>query len=464
MKKKIKILVVALIMLVFAIAVLLGRDFTSKMIASLQGKDNKAQYKEITEEDYKTQSDNVKFMAYFVNGDKQVDGTNNRIGYNDTLYFNLKVYSGTLKNAKIQIDSQNFYLETNLMEDSVISTDYVSANTKEIALKEISGNVDKTITGSVKSGNYEFPTSKAEAIGEDISNYSKNNTIFFSADYFDENNNTTTITKEIPITVTWYGSINIEIPNQVYGNDNLNQKYNISNYLDEENEEMTLEFKVAVQETTNEVLIKKSYVEGKIPLINDIAPTNVVIEGENVNYTYDPDTQKFTANREAVLLDNTISEEAYSGIYAQNEIQYRYNEYTIKATYPIDAYLVDDDEYIDISVPVSGYYEGFNGEKSEQKSANISIAYSNMDNTTTGFRAFIGRNVLYPVERQVVSKRNILLAYRYYNNQSTTPIESEYYTRWNIVTRLGEQVDKAVLTDNNTKDVFINSTGAEVNT
>ena len=174
-------------------------------IESTSGKDNKAQYKEITEEDYKTQSDNVKFMAYFVNGDKQVDGTNNRIGYNDTLYFNLKVYSGTLKNAKIQIDSQNFYLETNLMEDSVISTDYVSANTKEIALKEISGNVDKTITGSVKSGNYEFPTSKAEAIGEDISNYSKNNTIFFSADYFEEINNRTTITNEIPITVTWYG-------------------------------------------------------------------------------------------------------------------------------------------------------------------------------------------------------------------------------------------------------------------
>ena len=463
MKKKIKILVMALIMLVFAIAVLLGRDFTSKMIASFQGKDNKAEYKEVTEEDYKTQSDNVKFAAYFVSGDKQVDGTNNRIGYSDTLYFNLSLTSGTLRNAKIQINSQNFYLDTNLMEDSVISTDYVSANTKEVALKEISGNVEKIITGAVKSGNYEFPTSKAEAIGEDISNYSKENTIVFSADYIDENNNTTTITKEIPITVTWYGSINIEIPNQVYGNDNLNQKYNISNYLDEENEEMTLEFKVAVQETTNEVLIKKSYVEGKIPLINDIAPTNVVIEGENVNYTYDPDTQKFTANREAVLLDNTISEEAYSGIYAQNEIQYRYNEYTIKATYPIDAYLVDDDEYIDISVPVSGYYEGFNGEKSEQKSANISVAYSNMDNTTTGFRAFIGRNVLYPVERQVVSKRNILLAYRYYNNnQTSTQIESEYYTRWNVVTKIGEQVDKAVLTDNHTKDVFIDSTGAEI--
>ena len=125
------------------------------MIASLQGEDNKAEYKEVTEEDYKTQSDNVKFAAYFVSDDKQVDGTNNRIGYSDTLYFNLKLSSGTLRNAKIQINSQNFYLDTNLLEDSVISTDYVSANTKEIALKEISGNVEKIITGAVKSGNYE---------------------------------------------------------------------------------------------------------------------------------------------------------------------------------------------------------------------------------------------------------------------------------------------------------------------
>ena len=108
MKKKVKILGVALIILVFALALLLGKDLTSRMIASLQGEDNKAEYKEVTEEDYKTQSDNVKFAAYFVSDDKQVDGTNNRIGYSDTLYFKLKLSSGTLRNAKIQINSQNF--------------------------------------------------------------------------------------------------------------------------------------------------------------------------------------------------------------------------------------------------------------------------------------------------------------------------------------------------------------------
>ena len=44
---------------------------------------------------------------------------------------------------------------------------------------------------------------------------------------------------------------------------------------------------MATQETENEVLINKSYIEGTIPLINDIEPTNVVVEGENVEYTYD---------------------------------------------------------------------------------------------------------------------------------------------------------------------------------
>ena len=463
MKKKFKFISTTLIIVVVTALLFLGVSLANSFIRNIQKSSTKAEYKEITEEDFNTQSPNVKFMAYFVKDDKQVSTTENRIGYSDNIYFDLKLASGTLKNAKIIINSQNFYLDTNLMEDSVISTDYISTNTKEIDLKEISGNINKTITGAVKSGNYEFPTSKAEAIGNDLSNYSKESTIVFSADYVDENNNTTSISKEITIQVNWYGSINMEIPNEVYGNANLSQKYNINNFLDEDNGEMTLEFKVATQETENEVSIKKSYVEGVIPLINDIAPTNVTVEGENINYTYDKDTQKFTAEREAVLSGNTITEEAYSGIYAQNEINYRYNEYTIKATYPIDAYLVDDDEYLEMTVPVKGHYEGFNGEKSEDLTANLSIVYSNMDNTTTGFKAFIGRNVLYPVERQIVSKRNVLLAYKYNNNTSlSAQIESDYYTRWNIVTKNGEKLDKAVLTDDNTKDVFVNNLGAEI--
>ena len=76
--------------------------------------------------------------------------------------------------------------------------------------------------------------------------------------------------------------VNCDIPEKVYGSDNLIQKYRLSDSLDVENNEMTIEFNVATQETENEVILNKSYIEGTIPLINDIAPTNVIIEGENI--------------------------------------------------------------------------------------------------------------------------------------------------------------------------------------
>ena len=419
------------------------------------------QFNEITEEDYETQSDNVKFMAYFLSGENKVDGTSNRVGYNDTMYFDLSVTGGSLENAIINIDSQNFYLETNLMSDSVISQNYISKNTKEIVLNNLSGDVNKTFTGFVNSGDYEFTTSNTEAIGSDISNYNKVSTITFTADYIASDGTRTSISKEIPLTVNWYGEVNCEIPEEVYGRDNLVQNYRLSDYLDTENDEMTLEFNIATQETNNEVLINKSYVEGIVPLINDVEPTNVVVEGENVQYTYDAETRKFTASREAVLNENTITEEAYSGTYAQNEINYRYNEYTVKVTYPIDAYLTDDDEYINIDIPVTAHYEGFNGEKSNDITENVNVSYSNLDNEETGFDVSVGRHVIYPEERQVVSKDNVLLGYRYYDVDPSN-IESTYYTRWNIVTNPEETAEGVVLTDNNAEDKFITEDEQEI--
>ena len=226
---------------------------------------------------------------------------------------------------------------------------------------------------------------------------------------------------------------------------------------------MTIEFKVAAQETENEVLINKSYIKGTLPLINDEAPTKVTIEGENVEHTYDDETRMFTASRNAVITDNVITVTGYSGTYAQNEINYRYNEYTIKATYPIESYTKDDDEYINIDVPIKAYYEGVNGEKSDVAAATVNVSYSNFENLDTGISVSIGRNVLYPEARQVISKDTILSSYKYDSrSRSNDNVESTYYTRWNIVTKQGETATNVVLTDNSTEDKFITSSGTEV--
>ena len=455
--KKILFIIALLVLVITTIVAGIGNIVSKKGISS---NDARMQFGEITEDDYKTESDNVKFMVYFLHDNKKVNGTANRIGYSDTMYFDLKITEGTLENAKIQIASHNYYLETNLMSDSVISQNYVSKNTKEIDLNNLSGNIDKTFEASVKSGDYEFTTSIADAIGKDISNYNKETTITFTADYTDTAGQKTQISKEVPLTICWYGEVNCDIPEKVYGSDNLIQKYRLSDSLDVENNEMTIEFNVATQETENEVILNKSYIEGTIPLINDIAPTNVIIEGENIEYTYDQDSRKFTASRTANIDGNIVTEQAYSGIYAQSEINYRYNEYRVKATYPIDAYQLDEDEYINIDIPVTAHYEGVNGEKSNDITKTINVTYSNLTNEETGFDVSVGRNVLYPEERQVVSKHNVLLGYGY--NNSNTNLWQTYYTKWNIVTNQEETANNVVLTDNAVEDKFIKSDGTEI--
>ena len=455
--KKILFIIALLVLVITTIVAGIGNIVSKKGISS---NDARMQFGEITEDDYKTESDNVKFMVYFLHDNKKVNGTANRIGYSDTMYFDLKMTEGTLENAKIQIASHNYYLETNLMSDSVISQNYVSKNTKEIDLNNLSGNIDKTFEASVKSGDYEFTTSIADAIGKDISNYNKETTITFTADYTDTAGQKTQISKEVPLTICWYGEVNCDIPEKVYGSDNLIQKYRLSDSLDVENNEMTIEFNVATQETENEVILNKSYIEGTIPLINDIAPTNVIIEGENIEYTYDQDSRKFTASRTANIDGNIVTEQAYSGIYAQSEINYRYNEYRVKATYPIDAYQLDEDEYINIDIPVTAHYEGVNGEKSNDITKTINVTYSNLTNEETGFDVSVGRNVLYPEERQVVSKHNVLLGYGY--NNSNTNLWQTYYTKWNIVTNQEETANNVVLTDNAVEDKFIKSDGTEI--
>ena len=76
-------------------------------------------YGELTEEDEKTQSENVRFSVYFardLNGDGYADrvkGTCKEVEGEDTLYMSLNVLGdGYLKDAKIEIEADNIYFKT----------------------------------------------------------------------------------------------------------------------------------------------------------------------------------------------------------------------------------------------------------------------------------------------------------------------------------------------------------------
>ena len=104
---------------------------------------------------------NVKFDAFFLrdlDGDgyaESIRGTCKEIGKEDTLYMELNVETaGYLKNGKITINGENFYLQTSLPKDDELKDNYIGNNIKTIEFNDIANGTQKMITGIVRSGNY----------------------------------------------------------------------------------------------------------------------------------------------------------------------------------------------------------------------------------------------------------------------------------------------------------------------
>ena len=90
-------------------------------------------YEEFTDKDEEVEgTENVKFSAFFlrdINQDgyaEKIKGTCKEIGQEDTLYMEINVETaGMLKNAKIEIQGNNFYLQTALPKDNELKDNYI---------------------------------------------------------------------------------------------------------------------------------------------------------------------------------------------------------------------------------------------------------------------------------------------------------------------------------------------------
>ena len=207
-------------------------------------------------------TDNVKFSAFFLrdlDGDgyaEKVKGTCKEIGTEDTLYMELNVQTeGYLKDAKVEIQGQNFYLQTTLPKDEQLKDNYIGNNVKKIEFNQIVNGTQKLLTGIVRSGDYSRSDIINSAIGNNINNYSReDNKIILTGIYVDENGKETRITKEILLTVDWYGTTETRI----YGE---NQTYRtLSSIIDEANEVIKLNFEVKTEEIDRLLNLKKNHV------------------------------------------------------------------------------------------------------------------------------------------------------------------------------------------------------------
>ena len=395
-------------------------------------------YGELTEEDENTNSEYVKFSAFFLrdlNKDgyaQKIKGTCKQVGQTDPLYMSINVLTdGMLKDGKIQIVSKNMYFQTALVKDDVIQDNYISNNTKEIYLNDISVGTQKLIIGNVISGNYSYATALAEAIGKNVNNYSAINKIIFTGTHVDSTGKETKIEKEIELPVDWYEKVVAELPETyIGGKENKYQGYNLDQIISDD--VIKLKFKIVSQEISDKLLLKKSYIEGEIPELNGYSPIDVKVTGKNIEYTYDESTRKFTAYREAKIdADGNILVEANSGIWNTN----RYNEYNLEVEYPVEAYNTIDDS-ITLKIPVKAYYEGFNNTNEEFSNPYVSniaediflITYTKTGGDVVACSPTIGTYVNPPYGKYVVSKKT---AMQRYDDIESSDIE-EYEVKWNV--------------------------------
>ena len=398
-------------------------------------------YGELTEEDEKTQSENVRFSAYFardLNGDgyaEKVKGTCKEVGGEDTLYMSLSVLGdGYLKDGKIEIEGNNIYFKTALVDDETIEGNYISENTKEINLKDVQSGTQKLIFGQIRSGDYRYNTTKKDAIGKNTKKLSGVNKIKITGTHVSDNNVETKIEKEIEFPIDWYSETKAEIP-YTYGSNgekNKYQNYNTENIVDEENKEVNLEFKIVSQESNNKLLISKSSIEGTIPELNGYKATRVEITGDNVEYTYDAETGIYKASRESQIDDGGIvRKEAYTSSYNNA----RYSEFKLKVTYPLAAY-EEVNGTIVINIPVKATFEGYNNPNEEFTNPYvsnvaediISVTYERGGGDVIGYDVQVGTWVPSPYYVYVVSKEK---AVSYYNNDEEKE-EDRYEVRWYV--------------------------------
>ncbi len=387
----------------------------------------------------------VQFDAFFLrdlDGDGTADGirgTCKNIGEEDILYMQLNVLTnGHLENGVITINSDNFFLETAIPKDNEVSENTIGSNIKEIKLNNINSGTQKLLTGTVRSGNYSYQSGKTLALGNDVSNYSKVNSVTLKGVHVadDQQHTRTEINKTVEFKVDWHGYVKASLIN-------INQEKDIQTSINEQKGELNLSFTIQAQETREELILKRAVAEGTIPKLNGVDPLRVESLDKSVELNYNSNDRTFTAQRKSTLdeqnqkLTSTIS---------------RANSFQINITYPLSAFVNLGTEYIKLEIPVTTYYEGYNNsnaefrnpEKSNILNGVLKITYRKRQEATyaTTFDVTVGKYTYQPTRRYIVSKEKPL---KIYNQISSEEKNDNYIVEWYCSLSQDQQGNEVVM-------------------
>ena len=412
-------------------------------------------------------TENVRFDAFFlrdINSDgyaESIRGTSKEIGKEDTLYMDLNVVSeGYLENVTITINGENFYLQTTLPKDNELADNYIGNNIKEIKLNRLNNGTQKLLTGIVRSGDYSQASKKSEAIGNNINNYSKINSVTLTGTYVNGQGEKIPVTKTVEFNVDWYGKVAAKI-------NTTNQNKDIEEAINEEEGNINIDFTIYAEETEKQLILSKNHVEGEIPELNGYAPIEVIYTGSNAVFEYNTENRTFTLDRTAETNEEGNVTNAMSSS----------NSYTIKVVYPIEAYQSLGVETVTLKVPVKTYYEGYNNQneeftnpyKSNIAQGTIVVNYEKKEQTEEGgitasnFEITVGKKLYQPNTRNMVSKQKPL---RIYNGQSEKETDDTYTVMWRGYVGTEAKLDGMIMKETKdgeeqVTDQFIKTDGTE---
>ncbi len=389
-------------------------------------------------------TENVKFDAFFLrdlegNGYATgVRGTCKEIGKEDTLYMEINVQTaGYLKDAKITIDGKNFYLQTALPKDEQLANSYIGNNIKEIRFNNLTNGTQKLLTGIVRSGDYSYSSTINDAIASNINNYSReDNKIILTGTYVGEDGTEIEIRKEVPFTMDWYGTTKASIYSTTQN------KY-IGSCINEEEGTLNLEFTVYTEEIDKKLILKTNHTEGEIPELNGYAPILVTYTGTNATFNYDSTTRRFTIDRTSTVgEDGSIISSLSSS-----------NSYSIKITYPLEAYQTLEAKTVQLQIPVNTYYEGYNNQndeftnpyKSNIAKTTIVSNYNNYQGSITNFYIEVGKQGYSPNYRNLISKQKPL---KIYNGKSEGEKDDIYTVQWGVYIGTNVELGNIVMKEN----------------
>ena len=353
---------------------------------------------------------NVKFDAFFMSNILEEDnvqklrGTCNQPGEEDTLYVNLSVNNGTLKNAEILVNYDdgtsegnvgNMYLETSLEKDALIAENVVGNNVKTIKLNSNITNISETLECKVHSGDYSYESKKLDALCNDYNNYTKINNITLKGTY-EKDGESLEIEKKVEFTVDWYGETSVDIPEYAYTSiQNTNQKYN----LKLNKSKLNLNFDIYTQETKNQLLLQGVNVNATLPELNGYNPESVRVIAPNSYFDYDEETRNLNIHRS----------ESNGNLIDGQDGKNRINKFKVEVTYPIEAY--DNSNVFMVSIPVEAYYEGYNNTSAELGFENPFISESASQIIYVNYIANDIEQNYVETSAGKVSKNNILKLY-----------------------------------------------------